>query len=608
MTTEYSSTRKSLSVRQMLILAAAAIGAFPAFATGLTAYFMSQNNLRTFESQSQQALSIKLANEVSRYINFRLRDVKSWTKLPMFSDPEVVKTIPNNVKEEFFQRVVNADSFSGAALTDLQGNFKFLAGKGIPYNIQYEPFFKQALSSGNLAISNVITSKVNNSERYALRIAVPLKDRVSNATIGMMVANLPLESLKGIFAGYKTLTLKQGQEEPQELLIIAKSTGKFVFTSNEEAFDKPIDTFAFLPAAVKNAQNVVQIVQNPFDTHKHREFLATAPLPEQSDLPPLDIAIATALRLDSLEATERQLLIAIATISLLAAAGLSGLAFFIATRMTGFIQKIAASISESSGDIESTFIQQANLVAEQAVSMGEATESMTELGAISTRTAEQAAASAQSAQQALLLVEEGTRAVQQTKREMTDLQEKVDAIALQIVNLSEQTNQIANVSELVGDLANQTNMLALNAAVEAARAGEQGRGFSVVAAEIRKLADQSKQSATQIGALAEDIQTAINRTVMVTDEGTKKVLQGLQFAENTSTTFIGVNQAIGNLFLTNQQISLSSKQQAISLQQMLTQIGSLSEESKESAVGMHRIKITTQELAQVAKQLKDSVN
>ena len=190
---------------------------------------------------------------------------------------------------------------------------------------------------------------------------------------------------------------------------------------------------------------------------------------------------------------------------------------------------------------------------------------------------------------------------------MSGLRIKVDEIAQQIVNLSEQTGQITVVSDLVADLASQTNMLALNAAVEAARAGEQGKGFSVVAGEIRKLADQSKKSADKINALAEDIQTAINKTVMVTDEGTKTVNEGIDLAQSTAATFAGVTDAINNVFLNSQQISNSAKQQAVSIQAVLNSMTNISQGSQESAVGMHQVKMTTRELTQVADELKAAV-
>jgi methyl-accepting chemotaxis protein len=243
----------------------------------------------------------------------------------------------------------------------------------------------------------------------------------------------------------------------------------------------------------------------------------------------------------------------------------------------------------------------------QANSAIETSTTVNALGAISFQSAEQAESSATGARQALSLAEDGTRSVQQTLQGMSGLRDKVDAIAQQIVNLSEQTGQITVVSDLVADLASQTNMLALNAAVEAARAGEQGKGFSVVASEIRKLADQSKKSADKINALAEDIQAAINRTVMVTDEGTKTVNEGIDLAQATAATFVGVTDAVNNVFLNSQQISTAAKQQAVAIQQVLSSMTMISQGSQESAVGMHQVKMTTRELTQVADELKAAV-
>jgi len=147
-------------------------------------------------------------------------------------------------------------------------------------------------------------------------------------------------------------------------------------------------------------------------------------------------------------------------------------------------------------------------------------------------------------------------------------------------------------------------MLALNAAVEAARAGEHGKGFGVVAGEIRKLADQSKKSAEKINALVTDIQSAINSTVMVTDEGTKKVNEGIKLAQGTAETFTGVTDSINNVFLNSQQISLNAKQQAIAVQQVVNAMNAINFGAKESANGITQVKVSTHQLNEAAHKLK----
>ena len=288
-----------------------------------------------------------------------------------------------------------------------------------------------------------------------------------------------------------------------------------------------------------------------------------------------------------------------------------GLGFVLSSAITramkATINEMLSRVSNSLTEIAATVEQQERTISQQASSVNQTTTTMDELGASSKATAEQAQASAAGARQALKLASDGTLAVKQTMSGMSTLKDKVGAIAEQILRLSEQTNQIGSVSGLVGDLANQTNMLALNAAVEAARAGEHGKGFSVVALEIRKLADQSKKSAEKINALVTDIQSSINTTVMVTDEGTKNVDEGMNLAQGTAETFTGVADSINNVFLNSQQISLSADQQAIAVQQVVDAMNSLNLGAQESASGITQIKVSTQQLNEAAHKLKTAV-
>ncbi|HEY9736147.1 MAG TPA: methyl-accepting chemotaxis protein [Trichocoleus sp.] len=271
-----------------------------------------------------------------------------------------------------------------------------------------------------------------------------------------------------------------------------------------------------------------------------------------------------------------------------------------AARMNGSAVNIASSTAEIAASIE----QQERIANQQAASVSETTTTIDELGASSRQSAEQAEAAASGAMQALDLAEGGTVAVDRTLQGMEVLRQKVDAIADQILRLSEQTSQIGSISGLVSDLANQTNMLALNAAVEAVRAGEHGKGFAVVSGEIRKLADQSKKSAEKINALVNDIQNAINSTVMVTDEGTKTVEQSVAIAHETADAFAGVTDAMNNVVLNSQQISLNVQQQAIAIQQVVTAMNGLNDAAQETASGIGQIKVGTQRLNEAANDLK----
>jgi len=279
-------------------------------------------------------------------------------------------------------------------------------------------------------------------------------------------------------------------------------------------------------------------------------------------------------------------------------------AWLISSGISQTINQAISAIASSSTEIAATVEEQERMATQQAASVNQTTTTMDELGASSRATAQQIESAAGEAKQALNLTGGGTKAVGQTLEVMATLKIKVASMQGQIMQLSEQTDQIGNISTLVSDLANQTNMLALNAAVEAVRAGEHGKGFAVVASEIRKLADQSKKSAEKINLLVADIQKAINSTVMVTDEGSKTVAAGVDIAQETAQAFAGVANAINNVVLSSQQISLNAKQQVIAIEQVVDAMNSLNQAAAQTASGISQTKVGTQKLNEAALELK----
>lgn len=276
----------------------------------------------------------------------------------------------------------------------------------------------------------------------------------------------------------------------------------------------------------------------------------------------------------------------------------------IAAKITDDVKKAVVEITSSASEIAATMEEQERTANLQAASVSETTTTMDELGASSRQSEEQAESAAQAAQEVLQLADNGNQSVEETVATMIDLKNKVAAIADQIVRLSEQTNQIGNISSVVSDLSQQTNMLALNASVEAVRAGEHGKGFAVVAEEIRKLADQSRQSAVNIGTLVSDIQNAINTTVMVTDEGTKTVNAGLSVTERTANAFSGVLESINNVAMNNQQIVLNIRQQGKAVQQVLQAMDSINQGAQQTAASLSQVKAGTSQLSHTAKNLE----
>lgn len=267
----------------------------------------------------------------------------------------------------------------------------------------------------------------------------------------------------------------------------------------------------------------------------------------------------------------------------------------------------AAAIAKSAAEIAATIEQQERIAAFQSTATTETTTHLDRLSFSSQQAAQETIHSSACADRALTLANQGTVAVNQTLAAMATLEEKVQDIADEIGCLNQQTHQIADIAQLVGQLATQTNMLALNAAIEAVRAGEKGKGFGVVATEIRKLSDRSKESADKIHILLADIEATLDSTIKVTQEGTRSVTASSQITQQTAEAFQGVRTAIDEVVASTAEIAQVAKQQATAIHEVLDATNTIDISARENAAGITQVKIAIQQLNDAAQALQAMV-
>jgi methyl-accepting chemotaxis protein len=229
---------------------------------------------------------------------------------------------------------------------------------------------------------------------------------------------------------------------------------------------------------------------------------------------------------------------------------------------------------------------------------------MDELHASVLRIGTQADRTATQSKEAAALAQEGAAAVMRTIEEMDAVRVKVGQMADEIVALGEQANRINLAASVVGNIASQTHILSLNAAVEAVRAGEHGKGFSVVANEIRKLADDSQKSVNEIRNVVTGVQDATNRTVMVAESGVKAVDNTIAESKGDVETFeqltVGLEESVEAAATT----SLAVLEQTTATGQVTEAMLDISETMSQTTESLRATTVAVAELLSTSKELQ----
>ncbi|MEK8130509.1 methyl-accepting chemotaxis protein [Paenibacillus filicis] len=179
--------------------------------------------------------------------------------------------------------------------------------------------------------------------------------------------------------------------------------------------------------------------------------------------------------------------------------------------------------------------------------------------------------------------EQGSEALARVRRQMNGIGDSVERTSAIAGELQERSGQVGDIAQMMKEVAYQTNLLALNASIEASRAGEHGRGFSVVAGEIRKLAEQSRHSSEQVSELIEAIRERIARMDESMSLETSEVASGREVVERLTEVFTSI---LRQAELTHEQIadiSAASEQISAGTEEVNGSVHEIAEISKRSA-------------------------
>ncbi|MEK5214802.1 methyl-accepting chemotaxis protein [Psychrobacillus sp. FSL H8-0487] len=220
------------------------------------------------------------------------------------------------------------------------------------------------------------------------------------------------------------------------------------------------------------------------------------------------------------------------------------------------------------------------------------------------------------------LVRQGSNVVTNVASQMDNIYTTFHETTEIMKNMAKHSDEIQNITSMITDISDQTNLLALNAAIEAARAGEYGKGFAVVAEEVRKLAEQSKNSAAEIAAMVNLIQTASSSAVKAITSGGEKVEEGLAQTTESLNVFHQIETSVDDVVqkvesvtiaISNiQEISRSVTESVQQVQSLATQAADgasdTSAATEQQLAANEEISSNAQFLADLAEKLQNEVS
>lgn len=267
------------------------------------------------------------------------------------------------------------------------------------------------------------------------------------------------------------------------------------------------------------------------------------------------------------------------------------------------LQEGVAVLSSSAGEILATTTQVAGGAADTATAVSEMTATVEEVKQTAQLSSQKARYVSDSAQKAAQVAQTGRKSVEDAIAGMHRIQEQMESIAESIVRLSEQSQAIGEIIASVNDLAEQSNVLAVNAAIEATKAGEQGKGFSVVAQEVKSLAEQSKQATAQVRILLGDIQKATGAAVLATEQGHKAVEAGVRESAEAAKAIRLLADTVNESAQAATQIAASSQQQMVGMDQVALAMDNIKTASTQNVAGTRQAEVAAQKLHELGEQI-----
>ncbi len=265
--------------------------------------------------------------------------------------------------------------------------------------------------------------------------------------------------------------------------------------------------------------------------------------------------------------------------------------------------ELGSELSAAAAELQATSQQQASGSTEQASAVSQVTTTVEELGTTARQIAQSADHVAQAAQQTLEYLSDGQQAVDESIQAMERIRVRMQDISVRVLGLGERSQQIGEIIDLIDDISDETHLLALNAAIEAAGAGEHGRRFSVVAAEVKNLANRTLQAAKEVKDVIAEIRQATNAAVLAAEEGGKEVEKGSELTYRAGQVMDTILMMAERTAQSGAEIGMATAQQQSASEQVVEAMREIAEVARQTAAGARQMADSAAMLSAIADRL-----
>lgn len=289
-----------------------------------------------------------------------------------------------------------------------------------------------------------------------------------------------------------------------------------------------------------------------------------------------------------------------------------------AAHINQFIEKVQGLVSgvrdstlqlaSAAEEVATITSQSEHAIQTQRAETEQVATAMNEMTATVQSVAENAVQASTAANDADEEAQRGNGIVSDTRQAINDLADKVQTAVTSMDQVNQSSTRISGILDVINSIAEQTNLLALNAAIEAARAGEQGRGFSVVADEVRSLAQRTQQATQEVDGMIGELHTATESVTGLMTESHEQASTTVSRAGQAQESLQLITTAVAQITDMNISIANAAEEQSAVAEEINRNVTSINDASEQVSTGAGQTTIATAELAQLAEQLRQQVN